>query len=56
MPIYILLALSAALFFSLNAIWLKLTSKHAIADRNTLVSYFHITGLVFLPLLLVLTP
>lgn len=55
MPIYILLALSAALFFSLNAIWLKLTSKHAITDRNTLVSYFHITGLIFLPLLLLLT-
>ena len=52
MPIYVPLALAAALFFSLNAIWSKITSKHAIPDRNTLVSYFHLLGLIFLPVLL----
>lgn len=56
MPIYITLALTAAVFFSLNAITSKLVLKHAIKSQNDVIFYGNLSMLIFLPLLLFLTP
>ncbi len=56
MPVYVALALGAALCFSLNAIWSKIASTHAVRDRNTLVYTSFLLQLPFLPLLLIAGP
>lgn len=55
MPLYIILALSAAFCYSLNAIWLKIASKYAVKERNTLIFYSYLVGISFLPIIAVLT-
>lgn len=55
MPIYVILALVAAFCYSLNAIWSKIASKHAITERNSLIFYSYLAWLVFSPALLFLT-
>lgn len=55
MPIYILLAFAAAFFFSLNAIFAKLTSKYAITKRNYFLFYFALSQLLFLPIIFFIT-
>lgn len=56
MPLYVVLALGAALCFSLNGIWAKLTSNHAITDRNTLIFYFFLLSAPLVLLFPLFTP
>ena len=55
-PVYVLLALGAALCFSLNAVSSKIAATHAVRDRNTLVYLSFLLQLVFVPFLLLLSP
>lgn len=49
MPIYVLLALSAALCFSLGGVLAKVASKYAIKNKYALLFYFYLTGLLLTP-------
>lgn len=55
MPIYVILALAAAFCYSLYAIWLKITSKYALKERNSLIFYTYLVGTAFLPIILLST-
>ena len=47
MPSYILLAIFAAIFFSVSGILNKITSKHAIDNKNSLMAYFLLFSFIF---------
>jgi len=55
MPLYLILALSAAFCYSLNAVWLKIASKYAVRERNLLIFYSYLIGVSFLPIIALLT-
>lgn len=50
-PVYIILALAAAFFFSLTGILAKLSSKYAIKNPHALLFYLYPAGLLFLPII-----
>lgn len=49
MPLYVILALSAAFCFSLNGIWAKIASKHTVKNKHALLFYYYLTGFLLAP-------